>query len=115
MCFSFVSTLRTVPLPVSFWLTFEEMERLMAGDQIDKSILLCSLLRALGSENAKVFVCEGGNSHVLFQFAGKTYVADHSKTELTESLSADAAYSLLAGKILYAFNDKEHEDFAESE
>ena len=48
MAFEFVSSFRTLPLPVSFWLSFEEMQELMAGDEIDKSILLCSLLRALG-------------------------------------------------------------------
>ena len=115
LVFSHVSSFRTISAPVSFWLEFSEMYELMAGDEIDKSILLCSILRSLGSENAKVFVTDTKNSYVLFQFAGKSFVADHSQKEILEKPTGAEALECLKGKILYSFNDKEYEDFQEGE
>lgn len=112
--FAHLGSFRTIPAPVSFWLTFSDMRELMAGDEIDKSILLCSLLRSMGSENAKVFVTDMRNAYVLFQFSGKSYVADHSQRELPTFESGEAALQHLKGKILYSFNDKEYEDFQET-
>lgn len=113
MAFETVSSFRTIPAPVSFWLAFSEVQELMAGDEIDKSIFLCSLFRALGSENAKVFVTDTRNSYVLFQYSGKSFVADHSSAEIAEKGAGGQAMDSLRGKILYAFNDKEYEDFQE--
>jgi len=115
MCFEHVSSFKTISAPVSFWLEFAEMQVLMAGDEIDKSILLCSLLRSLGSQNAKVFMTDSRNSYVLFQFAGKSYVADYSQKELVEKETGEAALESLKGKIIYSFNDKEYESFQEPE
>ncbi|MFA6489655.1 MAG: hypothetical protein WCT52_03140 [Candidatus Micrarchaeia archaeon] len=115
MAFSHVAAFKSVSAPVPFWLTLEEIQELMAGDEIDKSIFLCSILRSLGSENAKVFLTDTQNSYVLFQYMGKSYVADHSKGELVEKQSGKDALDSLQGKLLYAFNDREYEDFQESE
>lgn len=115
MCFEYVSSFRTISAPVSFWLTFQDMKEIMAGDEMDKSMLLCSLLRSLGCENAKVFLSDSRNSYVLFQFSSKSYVADHSQKGLVEGKSGAEAMALLKGKILYSFNDKEYESFQESE
>ncbi len=113
IAFSHVSFFRNIPAPVSFWLSFSDMQEIMAGDEIDKSILFCSVLRSLGSENAKVFVTDTRNAYVLFQFSGKSFVADHSQHELAEFGSAEDALECLKGRILYSFNDKEYEDFQE--
>jgi len=115
MAFSRVAAFKTVSSPVPFWLTLEEIEGMEAGDEIDKSIYLCSVLRSLGSENAKVFLTDTQNSYVLFQYMGKSFVADHSKGEIIEKASGKEAMDSLPGKLLYAFNDKEYEDFQESE
>ncbi|HIH19287.1 TPA: hypothetical protein HA225_04890 [Candidatus Micrarchaeota archaeon] len=111
--FAHISSFRTIPAPVSFWLSFPEMQEIMAGDEIDKSIVLCSLLRSLGSESAKVFVTDTRNSYVLFQFSSKSYVADHSQRELLEFDSGQNAMQCLKGRILYSINDREYEDFQE--
>lgn len=115
MCFEYVSSFRTIPPPVSFWLGFSEMQELMAGDEIDKSLLLCSLLRSLGSESAKVFVTDSRTSYVLFQFGGKSFVADHSQKELAEKGTGEEALGAIKGRIIYSFNDKEYESFGEGE
>ena len=115
MCFEHVSSFKTISAPVSFWLEFSEMQSLMAGDEIDKSILLCSLLRSLGSQNAKVFMTDSRNSYVLFQFGAKSYVADYSQKDLAEKETGESALESLKGKIIYSFNDKEYESFQEHE
>lgn len=115
MAFEYVSSFRTLSLPVSFWLDFSEMQQMMAGDEIDKSILFCSLLRALGSDSAKVVVTDSRNSHVLFGFSGKFFIADHMQKELLEKASEEEAKACLKGKPLYSFNDKDYEDFQETE
>ncbi|MFA4983277.1 MAG: hypothetical protein WC588_03600 [Candidatus Micrarchaeia archaeon] len=111
--FTMVSSFRTVFSPVSFWLTFAEMQSLSAGEEIDKSIFLCSLLRSLGSENAKVFVTDPKSAQVLFQFNAKSFIADCENPKITEKASGAEALSSLKGKLLYSFNDKEYEDFQE--
>lgn len=115
MAFQAVSSFRTIAAPVSFWLSFSDIQELGAGDEIDKSILFCSILRGLGSENAKVFVTDTRNSYVLFQSGGKSFVADHSAQELAPFEDGKSALSSLKGKLLYAFNDKDYEDFQEAE
>jgi hypothetical protein len=115
MAFAAASSFRTIAAPVSFWLSFSDIQEIGAGDEIDKSILLCSILRSLGSENAKVFVTDTRNSYALFQFEGKSFVADHSQKELSEFADGQAALSSLKGKLLYAFNDKDYEDFQDAE
>ena len=115
MAFEYVSSFRTLSLPVSFWLDFSEMQSLMAGDEIDKSILLCSLLRSLGSESAKVVVTDSRNAYAVFEFGGRSFVADHSKSQLLEAPSGKDAMASLSGKPLYSFNDREYEDFQEGD
>jgi hypothetical protein len=115
MCFSFVSSFATISPPVSFWLEFSDMEKLMAGDEIDKSVLFCSLLRSLGCEDAKVLVNDSKRSCVLYSFGGKHYAAGVGKKGILEAKSREEALSLAEGKVLYCFNDKEHEDFQESD
>jgi len=115
MAFSRVAAFRTVSVPVPFWLTLDEVQELMAGDEIDKSIFLCSLLRALGSENARVFLTDTQNSYVVFQHLGRNYVADHSQAGFAEPPQGKKPVELLKGKVIYAFNDKEYDDYQEGE
>lgn len=113
MCFSFVRSFATISPPVTFWLAFSEMREIMAGDEIDKSILLCSLLRAAGSENARVFVTDSKNSYVAFEFSGRHFLADHEKESLSEAAGWEGCLTLMKGKLIYSFNDREYEDFQE--
>jgi hypothetical protein len=55
--FAFVrdSILETT-MPVQFWLAAEDTLKFGIGDSIDRNILLCSLLSALGNPSAKVLV-----------------------------------------------------------
>ncbi|MCX8197302.1 MAG: hypothetical protein N3G80_03240 [Candidatus Micrarchaeota archaeon] len=115
MAFQYVSSFQTITSPVSFWLSFQEMHLLHAGDEIDKSILLCSLLRSLGCEQAKIYVTDSRSSVVVFFFQDKWFLASHKENNLKEFSSEKDALSAIPGKPLYAFNDKVYEDFAEQE
>ncbi|MCX6769488.1 MAG: hypothetical protein NT051_02285 [Candidatus Micrarchaeota archaeon] len=115
MCQAFISSFKTVQLPVSFWLDFAEMKQLMAGDEIEKSILLCSLLRSIGSENAKVIVTDAKSSYVAFEYVGKQYLAGHQGAEISEFPGWQECLGAIKGKAIYSFNDNEYEDFQEAD
>lgn len=113
MAFSHVSSFKTVSSPVPFWLTPDEVSELMAGDEIDKSIFLCSLLRSLGSESARVFLTDAQNSFVTFEHQGKRFAADHSGRGIAE-LPEGRKLPEMRGRPLYSFSDTEYEDFQEN-
>jgi len=55
--FSFVRTgIEDAVLPLEFWLSPKDTLTYTMGDMIDKNILLCSMLVALGNPSAKVLV-----------------------------------------------------------
>jgi len=62
-------------LPLQFWLTPDETAEYRLGDRIDRNILLCSMLVALGNPSSKVFVIKresGVSTYTYFEFDGKT-------------------------------------------
>ena len=68
-----------VLLPLQFWFTPEETLAFMMGDRMDKGILLCSMLVALGNPSAKVLMkIDGEDKKILvhYEFGGKTFVMD---------------------------------------
>lgn len=68
-----------VILPVQFWLTPDETAEFRLGDRMDRNILLCSLLVALGNPDSKVFVVKresGLSIYTYFDFSGKTVLMD---------------------------------------
>ena len=60
-----LSELANEELPVDFWLEPRDMIELRAADEMDKAVLLCSLLRSLECESAKVVVESNGERHFL--------------------------------------------------
>ena len=115
MCCEYVASFATISPPVAFWLTFSDMQSIMAGDEIDKSILLCSLLRSIGSESARVFVTDTKNSYVLCQFGGKFYLNTHSGTTPSVCASEQEALLRISGKPLYSFNDRDYVNLSDEE
>ena len=115
MCCEHVASFCTISPPVAFWLTFSDMQSIMAGDEIDKSILLCSLLRSIGSESARVFVTDTKNSYVLCQFAGKFYLSAHSGAEPSVCESEQEALLRMGGRPIYSFNDRDYVNLSDEE
>jgi hypothetical protein len=85
-CFSFVKNeIGDLTLPIQFWLTPDDTIRFRLGDLLDRNILLCSMLLALGNPSSKVFVAIKGSIRVIFtyyEFEDHTYVLDILKDEI---------------------------------
>jgi hypothetical protein len=115
MCCEYVSSFATISPPVAFWLGFSDMQSIMAGDEIDKSILLCSLLRSLGSPDARIFVTDTKNSYVLCSFGGKFHLSAHSGAEPSICESEQEALLRMSGKPIYSFNDRDYSALSDEE
>jgi hypothetical protein len=76
MAFKFVrDEIEEVILPLQFWLTPDETAEFKLGDRMDRNILLCSVLIALGNPSARVFVIKresGVSTYTYFEIGGKT-------------------------------------------
>ena len=84
------------------------------GDVIDKNILLCSLLVALGNPSSKVLVVIDGNmrSYNYFEFNGRHWLVDLS-TGIKEFGSREAMLSSISigeDSTVYEFNNQRYED-----
>ncbi len=119
--FGFVSSLESihVSLPVSFWLSFDEMVELSGGDPFDKSRLLCAMLSALGLKaRVRVVMLESKVQHALVWVESQPVVAmdvvhgfEWSADSIDAALKAYPAEHKVA-KSLYEFN---HEEYRELE
>ncbi len=104
---------------IEFWLSPRDILELSAADEMDKAILLCSLLIALGNRSAKVVVeTKGGLKHafVMFSFGSRYYLFDPvhdinlagSKEILEAQISTEKDEE---NKIVYEFNDTEYNEW----
>jgi len=104
-----VMKIKTVELPLNFWLSIEDMVALGVGDAIDKAILLCSLLRAMDCEDVWVVVTKTKEAHVLFKKNGIALSVDIANGGTTEV--ASVGEGLKRFELAYKFNDREYEEF----
>lgn len=110
-----LNEIKQVQLPVSFWLSFDEILSLKAADDMDKAILLCSLLRALENDNCMILVTESKQPYVLFEFDGKFHLINVLTGSKAAGTRDEVIGTLGEDKPLYAFNDKSYEDYREGE
>ncbi len=100
-----------VMLPVQFWIMPDEALRFRMGDQVDKSILLCSILIGLGNPSAKVLIIikeDVRKAFVYYEFNSSIYIFDiegeakvfSGRDEMIKSLDIDE------DSTVYEFNDK---------
>ncbi len=94
--------IEVISLPVDYSLSFEEMESLRAGSLLDKCLMLASLLRAAGSENAAVVA---GENYFLvkFQLNENQFAIDAKENKLLKG--KDAEKLIADSKPQYTFND----------
>lgn len=105
------SEIDDVLLPVQFWILPEETLRFRLGDQVDKNILLCSILIRLGNPSAKVLIFIGEDSrksYVYYEFNDGVYLLD-----LTDGIKLFKSRDEMLNAIgvsehttAYEFNDK---------
>lgn len=109
--------IQDVSMPLEFWLTPDETLGFGVGDVIDKNVLLCSVLIALGNPSSKVLVSiTGGNRRVFtyYEFEGKAYILDfasgfkryESRNSLIKSLGIGEETTC------YEFNDQMYIDIS---
>lgn len=110
--------IKTEPLPLEFWLSPADILELKVADEMDKAILLCSLLISLGNKTANVVVeIKGDFRHafVMFEFEGKNHLLDPvHKMNLTgekESLLRQALSKEEESRVVYEFNDVEYNEW----
>ena len=104
-------------LPLEFWLTPEDIFELKAADEIDKAILLCSLLLALENQSAKVVVeTQQSTRHafVTFDFNGEFHLMDPTHDvnvtgEKEEVLKRQIKQQ--ESKVIYEFNNFEYNEW----
>ena len=118
--FEFVKDeIKTEHVVIEFWLSPKDILELNAADEMDKAILLCSLLIALGNKGAKVVVeMKGGLKHafVMFNFGNRYYLFDPvhdvnlagSKEILEAQISTERDEE---NKMVYEFNDVEYNEW----
>lgn len=113
--FDFVRTqIDEIKLPLEFWLSPEETIKFGMGDVIDKNILLCSVLVALGNPSSKVLVVIDGamRSYNYFEFKGRSVLVNletgikgfPTRNEMLASLA------ISDDSTVYEFNNQRYED-----
>ncbi|MBI2445448.1 hypothetical protein HYV43_03615 [Candidatus Micrarchaeota archaeon] len=117
--FSFVCSLETlhVSLPVSFWLTVDEMLALGAGDPFDKARLLCGLFGQLKKPAwLRVVLLDGGVQHALVWLDGKpvrafdaVHCLEWSAPSVEEALQAYPGPHKIQ-KSVYEFSSEEYRE-----
>ncbi len=107
-------TIKTVSLPLNFWLSYDDMISIGAADEIGKAMLLCSFLRSLDSQDAKVAICNDKTPLVFFTFNQKAYICLEGEGIIESGEGADIA-AFRDKKISYTFNDIEYTDKSEGE
>ncbi len=112
-------------LDINFWLTPAEMLANKVADDEDLAVFLCSILFALGNENASVVIAEledmSTHAFVLMEFNNKVYFLDPCQEHEFEEYSGNLMdllkkYSFQGKKLsrmLYKFNHFEYRQFIE--
>lgn len=106
---------REINLPLQFWLTPDETIKFMAGERIDISILLCSMLISLGNPSSKVLVLikdRRRDAYVYFSFSGRYYMINIEKGISSYATHEEmiASLEIKNEETAYEFNDKSYAD-----
>lgn len=106
-----------VILPLQFWLTPEETLEFMMGDQMDKNILLCSLLIRLGNPSSKVFVKMSDATRgvfVYYAFKNRIYLFDFEDgaKEFPNKEAMLVGFGIDEDTTAYEFNNQMYADIS---
>ncbi len=115
--FNFVEkNVEQITLPLQFWLNPDDTLTFTAGDSMDRNILLCSLLIALGNPSARVLVFMGVADkaiRVYYEFNDTYTMFDLSSCGVGEYQSKEemlAQFSITDDTTTYEFNDQVYVD-----
>lgn len=116
--FAFVKDdVEDVALPLEFWLAPKDTLSYMMGDVIDKNILLCSMLVALGNPSAKVLVRmkdERVSAFVYCVFGGRISMFDlgNGTKEFPTKDAMVASLGIDDDTTVYEFNNQAYLDIS---
>ncbi|MGB9719477.1 MAG: hypothetical protein ACPL06_02695 [Candidatus Anstonellales archaeon] len=105
----YIKSIENIEMPIKFWLGFEELDRLKAGDVYNQALLLASLFRALDGKDVLVYSTEKGNFYVGFSWQGLRYVVNPANGAMF--IGEDIAKLFQEDKPMYSFSDLAFESF----
>lgn len=105
----YIKSIENVEMPIKFWLSFEELDRLKAGSVYNQALLLASLFRAMDGKNILVYATEKGNFYVGFSWQGLQYVVNPENGAMF--IGEDVQKLFQEDKPMYAFSDLTFESF----
>ncbi|MBU0533040.1 hypothetical protein KKB44_06120 [Candidatus Micrarchaeota archaeon] len=108
---SYIRDIKTCEFAFSFWMDFEEMDKLKIGTAMNKAIMLTTLLRSLESDDVRIIVTKKGKSFVKFSWENHQYLF---VPESGSFLMGDDALKVFADDPpAYSFNDLVYESYEE--
>lgn len=109
----YVRKIKTIEFAFTFWMEFEEIDRLKVATAMDKAILLAALLRSLECRDVRVLVSKKGKPSVRFSWGNLTYIfIPESGSLLMEN---DALKFISNDPVAYSFNDLVYENYEDYE
>jgi len=108
---SYIRTVRTCQFAFTFWMSFEEIDKLKIAGPMDKAIFLAALIRSFESADARVIVTKKGRNFVKFSWKDNHYLISPESGSL---LSGEDSMKLFSDDpIAYSFSDLAYENFEE--
>ncbi|MFA5381703.1 MAG: hypothetical protein WC356_00940 [Candidatus Micrarchaeia archaeon] len=108
---NYIKTIETIRWPVSFWLSFIDINKYKLGDDMDKCLLLCSLLKALEIDS-KILVDENKHPYIMYLLNNINYLVECDEGIINTGSEKEIFDSKT---FIYAFNDNEYIDMDKNE
>lgn len=108
-----VAKIRSIELPLNFWLEFDQMESVGAADEMDKAIYLCSILRSLDCQDARVLITASKKPYVLFEFNSQHHLVNTTSATRIYGTKEQVLATLGTDKPQYSFSDTLYEEYGE--
>lgn len=105
----YIKSIENIKMPIRFWLSFDELDRIKAGDVYSQALLLASLFRAMDGRDVLVYSTEKGNFYVSFSWQGLRYVVNPENGAMF--IGDDVSKLFQEDKPMYAFSDLAFESF----
>ncbi len=109
LAISYIASIHTCEFAFTFWMAFEDIERLKIATVTDKSILFVALLRSFESEDAVVVMTTKGRAVVNFAWAGNNYIFVPETGSLV--VGEDSTKIFSDDPPAYSFNDLKYENY----
>ncbi|MCS7109423.1 MAG: hypothetical protein NZ903_01345 [Candidatus Micrarchaeota archaeon] len=103
-----IRRIRTIRIPIDFWLSPKDIIKLRGGDPMDKAVFLCSILIALDNYDSFVIVGidDGTKVAVSFKFNDVWYFLDPTGNEIISGKKEELLEKWMSEeKEVYEFNN----------